>query len=73
MQNEPQKVNLTTPLQGEDSFCSSAQSLEQILNYHQRTKHRLERYAAGPESLDWDAQPNPFREFAHCPLPGGSC
>lgn len=32
--------------------------------YHQRTKHALERYAPGPETLDWDAQPNPFREFS---------
>ena len=32
--------------------------------YHARTKHKLERYAAGPETLDWDARPNPFREFA---------
>ncbi len=38
-------------------------TLAQILAYHERTKHRLERYAAGPEALDWDAQPNPFREF----------
>jgi SagB-type dehydrogenase family enzyme len=35
--------------------------------YHARTKHDLKRYAAGPETLDWDAQPNPFREFAGCP------
>lgn len=35
-----------------------------ILAYHQRTKHSLERFAAGPETLDWDAQPNPFREFS---------
>ncbi|HUI19582.1 MAG TPA: SagB family peptide dehydrogenase [Methylocella sp.] len=34
--------------------------------YHARTKHRLERYAAGPETLDWDMQPNPFREFEGC-------
>lgn len=42
------------------------------LAYHARTKHSLERYAAGPETLDWDAQPNPFREFANSartPLP----
>jgi SagB-type dehydrogenase family enzyme len=42
------------------------------LAYHVRTKHSLARYAAGPETLDWDAQPNPFREFAGCrqtPLP----
>jgi len=34
--------------------------------YHTRTKHRLERYAASPETLDWDMQPNPFREFEGC-------
>lgn len=34
--------------------------------YHDRTKHRPERYASGPETLDWDAQPDPFREFAGC-------
>jgi len=38
-----------------------------VTAYHQRTKHRLERYAAGPETLDWTMQPNPFREFAGCP------
>jgi SagB-type dehydrogenase family enzyme len=39
-----------------------------VLAYHQRTKHRLDRYAAGPETLDWDAQPDPFRRFAGAPL-----
>jgi SagB-type dehydrogenase family enzyme len=34
------------------------------LAYHARTKHSLEHYAAGPETLDWDLQPNPFREFS---------
>jgi SagB-type dehydrogenase family enzyme len=37
-----------------------------VLAYHARTKHSLKRYAAGPETLDWDMQPNPFREFAGC-------
>lgn len=32
-------------------------------DYHQRTKHRLDRYAAGPGSLDWDAQPDAFRRW----------
>jgi len=32
--------------------------------YHVRTKHRLDRYAAGPASLDWDAQPDPFRVWS---------
>ncbi len=38
-----------------------------VLAYHQRTKHRLDRYATGPDTLDWDAQPNPFREFIGAP------
>ena len=38
--------------------------LETILAYHERTKHRFEAYAAGPETLDWSAQPNPFRSYA---------
>ncbi|WP_026607458.1 rhodanese-like domain-containing protein [Methylocapsa acidiphila] len=42
----------------------SANAAEVILSYHQRTKHRLERYAAGPETLDWSEQPNPFREYS---------
>ena len=41
-------------------------SVETVLAYHARTKHSLKRYAAGPETLDWDMQPNPFREFAGC-------
>ncbi|MDD5580199.1 MAG: SagB/ThcOx family dehydrogenase [Methylobacter sp.] len=48
---------------------------ETVLNYHERTKHRLARYAKGPESLDWDDQPDPFRRFSGCdivalPTPG---
>ncbi|MBS1212810.1 MAG: hypothetical protein H6R26_1427 [Proteobacteria bacterium] len=42
-------------------------SSEQVFAYHQRTKHRLERYAAGPEALDWSSQPDPFRTFATAP------
>ena len=45
---------------------------EIVVVYHNRTKHRFEAYAKGPETLDWDSQPNPFRNFdgAHSfPLP----
>lgn len=38
--------------------------LATILDYHQRTKHQLQKYAAGPDFLDWDSQPDPFRTFA---------
>ena len=37
---------------------------ETVLDYHQRTKHHLQRYAAGPGELDWKNQPDPFRFFA---------
>lgn len=40
-----------------------------ITTYHQRTKHSLQHgYARGPETLDWDDQPDPFRYFEGCPL-----
>lgn len=47
----------------------------QILRYHQCSKHRLNAYAKGPEVLDWDDQPQPFRSFNGCqtislPKPG---
>ncbi len=34
-----------------------------VADYHQRTKHHLDRYAAGPGTLDWEAQPDPFRHW----------
>ncbi|MFI3196725.1 MAG: SagB/ThcOx family dehydrogenase [Methylococcaceae bacterium] len=51
------------------------QQTEIVLNYHNRTKHRTERYANGPESIDWDDQPDQFRRFTGCemitlPMPG---
>ena len=35
--------------------------------YHELSKHAFGRYAPGPASLDWDAQPDPFRRFDGCP------
>jgi SagB-type dehydrogenase family enzyme len=46
-----------------------------LLDYHERSKHRLGRYAPGPGGLDWANQPDPFRTFAGAPrfrLPLGS-
>ncbi|ADE11151.1 nitroreductase family protein [Sideroxydans lithotrophicus] len=34
-----------------------------VLAYHARTKHALDRYAAGPGALDWEAQPAAFRDW----------
>ena len=42
-------------------------ALDTVLAYHQRTKHRFDRYAAGPGGLDWANQPDPFRTFAGSP------
>lgn len=46
--------------------------LTRVSDYHERTKHRLERYAPGPDTLDWDAAPAPFRTYCgteHIRLP----
>ncbi|WP_230970163.1 nitroreductase family protein [Nitrogeniibacter aestuarii] len=37
-----------------------------VSSYHARTAHRFEAFAQGPESLDWDAQPAPFRHYVGC-------
>lgn len=49
----------------ENPECSSVNDI--ILDYHQRTKHRFEAYARGPDTLDWDDQPNVFRTFNKAP------
>jgi SagB-type dehydrogenase family enzyme len=36
---------------------------ESLLEYHERSKHRVNHYAPGPGALDWVNQPGPFREF----------
>jgi SagB-type dehydrogenase family enzyme len=38
-----------------------------VLDYHERSKHHLSRYAPGPGGLDWATQPDPFRRFAGAP------
>ena len=42
--------------------------VETVMRYHERTKHRFNRYAAGPRQLDWANQPNPFRRYEGAPL-----
>lgn len=49
-----------------------------VMDYHERTKHHFQRYAAGPDGLDWADQPEPFRRFDGCttvalPKPGADC
>ncbi|MHB1281120.1 MAG: nitroreductase family protein [Acidithiobacillus sp.] len=45
----------------------NGEAVQMVMAYHERSKHHLNRYAAGPEALDWEAQPNPFREFTGSP------
>jgi len=37
--------------------------IDEIITYHNRTKHLPYAYAAGPDYLDWESQPNPFRDY----------
>jgi SagB-type dehydrogenase family enzyme len=37
------------------------------LDYHQLSKHHLQRYAPGPGHLDWANQPDPFRTYDGAP------
>ena len=38
-------------------------ALQQVLHYHEITKHHFQGYARGPGHLDWATQPNPFRRY----------
>ena len=42
--------------------------MDDIIAYHDRTKHHPERYALGPGGLDWATQPDSFRRFAGSPV-----
>ena len=42
-------------------------TLGTITAYHERSKHSLNGYAAGPGTINWDAQPDLFRRFAGGP------
>ena len=57
----------TCPRTHAETPCADPRDIERariVLDYHERTKHRPGRYAAGPETLDWTSQPDPFRSFA---------
>jgi SagB-type dehydrogenase family enzyme len=41
-----------------------------LLEYHERSKHRVNFYAPGPGGLDWTTQPDPFRVFHDAPRVG---
>ncbi len=43
-----------------------SESIISVEDYHQRTRHSLQRYARGPDALDWETQPDPFRTYSGC-------
>jgi SagB-type dehydrogenase family enzyme len=47
---------------------ANSNAVDDIIAYHDRTKHQPERYARGPGGLDWASQPNPFRRFTGAPV-----
>ena len=42
-------------------------ALEEVISYHEETKHQVGRYARSLGYLKWEDQPNPFREFPGAP------
>jgi SagB-type dehydrogenase family enzyme len=49
-------------------IVKNALLLEEVMRYHERTKHHFARFAPGPGQLDWANQPDPFRRFEGAPL-----
>lgn len=52
-----------SPLSASSSKEEQLEQLNQVLQYHQQTKHHFTNYARGPGRLDWANQPNPFRRY----------
>jgi SagB-type dehydrogenase family enzyme len=44
-----------------------SEKVEEIINYHEATKHHFDRYARSPGYMDWQNQPNPFRSYVGAP------
>ncbi len=44
-------------------MIAMSEHLEEVIEYHQTTKHSFQRYARGPGYLDWATQPDPFRRY----------
>ena len=42
--------------------------LSPVVRYHLVTKHNHHRYARGPGYMDWDNQPDPFRNYSGAPV-----
>jgi SagB-type dehydrogenase family enzyme len=59
--SEDNDMSVTNPCQHEPPMQDTTID---VYAYHQRTKHSLEQYARGPDGLDWDTQPDPFRTYA---------
>lgn len=43
-------------------------NISTVLDYHDRTKHRISRYAASLGYMDWATQPDPYRRYQNAPL-----
>jgi SagB-type dehydrogenase family enzyme len=50
------------------SKSANPNAVDDIIAYHDRTKHHPGRYALGPGGLDWATQPDPFRRFPGSPV-----
>ena len=44
-----------------------SEKAEEIIKYHEATKHHYDRYARSPGYMDWRNQPNPFRSYVGAP------
>lgn len=46
------------------THLSVKNDLAKVFQYHNESKHSQTKYATGPNGLDWQNQPNPFRTFS---------
>jgi SagB-type dehydrogenase family enzyme len=47
-------------------MCSN--TFNEVIQYHEATKHHFRRYARSPGFMDWKNQPHPFRTYRQAPV-----
>ncbi|XP_057807375.1 uncharacterized protein LOC131022029 [Salvia miltiorrhiza] len=61
-------LSMSTSSQETAAMEEKQELVNQVLRYHDQTKHSFTKYARSARGLDWANQPNPFRRYLSAPL-----
>jgi len=69
LRKETYGAQIPSPPHGaEEEDLELSQELDQVLAYHQATKHSFTKMAPGPRAMDWSNGPLPFPQLRSPPF-----